>query len=52
MQKTIGLRPDVYIALDDTFDDFPNGMYMTYGDLISELIREHKEYKKIKDGVN
>lgn len=52
MQKSIGLRPDVYAALDDTFDDFPNGMYMSYGELISELIREHKEYIKIKDGVN
>jgi len=52
MQKTIGLRPDVYNALDNTFDDFPNGMYMTYGDIISELIREHKAYRKIMDGVS
>lgn len=52
MSKTINLRPSVYAALDEIFDDFDNNMYMSYCDLIDKLIREHKEYKKIKDGVN
>jgi predicted CopG family antitoxin len=52
MQKTISLRQDVYDKLNATFDDFENGMYMSCADLIDVLIKEHKEYKKIKDGVN
>jgi len=52
MQKTVSLREEAYNLLDDTFDDFPNGDYMSYGDLITELIKEHKTYRKIMDGVN
>ena len=52
MQKTVSIREEAYHLLDNTFDDFPNGMYMSYGDLITELIKEHKEYRKIIDGVN
>ena len=52
MQKTISLRMDVYNKLDAIFNDFENSMYMSYADLIDALIKEHKEYKKIKDGVN
>jgi len=48
MQKTISLREDQYNLLDGTFNKFPNGMYMTYGDLIVELIKSHEEYMKIK----
>lgn len=52
MQKTISIREEAYKKLDDAFEDFPNSMYMSYGDLIIELIKEHEEYHKIKDGVN
>jgi len=52
MQKCVSIRPEVYAQLGSTFDDYENGMYMSYADLIEMLIKEHKEYKKIKDGVN
>ena len=52
MQKTVSIREEVYNLLDNTFDDFQNCEYMSYGDLIAELIKEHKAYRKIMDGVN
>jgi len=32
MQKCVSIRPEVYAQLGETFDDYENGMYMSYAD--------------------
>ena len=52
MRKSIGLSQKQYDFIENSFDIFPNGECMSYGELIIKALEEAREYKKIKDGVN